>query len=257
MITNFHTHTYRCKHAYGTEEDYVKAAINQGVEVLGFSDHAPFPDYDFGLRMQYSELDEYLNEIERLKGIYGDRIKLLKGLEIEYHPKYLSYYKELLEKRGLDYLALGEHTYINPQGDMKNIFFADSTKDYVDYASAVCEAVKTGLFAFVAHPDIMFINELQWDKNCEKACDMIIDCAEENNIILEFNANGLRREKRDYPDGNRYPYPHKAFWEKVSGRNIRVIIGSDCHIAEQINDNYVQLAKEMTKELNLNVIDTI
>lgn len=257
MITNFHTHTCRCKHAQGTEEDYVKAAINQGVQILGFSDHAPFPDYDYGLRMKYDELDDYLGELERLNNVYGDKIKILKGLEIEYHPKYLSYYRELLEKRGLDYLALGEHTYINSHGIMNNIFFADSTKDYVSYASAVCEAIKTGLFTFVAHPDIMFINDLKFDDNCEKACNMIIDCAEENNMILEFNANGLRREKRMYPDGNRYPYPHKAFWEKVSERNIRVLIGSDNHQPEQVNDSYVQLAREMAKNLKLNVIDTI
>lgn len=257
MITNFHTHTYRCMHAQGTEEDYVKAAINQGVEILGFSDHAPFPDHDFGLRMKYDELDDYLNELERLKGIYGDKIKILKGLEIEYLTKYLSYYKELLEKRGLDYLALGEHTYVNPQGELKNIFFAESTDDYVNYASAVCEAIETGLFAFVAHPDIMFINDYDWDDNCEKACDMIIDCAEKNNIILEFNANGLRREKRMYPGGVRYPYPHKNFWEKVSKRNIRVLIGSDNHQPEQVNDSYVQLARELTKNLELNVIETI
>lgn len=257
MITNFHTHTYRCMHAQGTEEDYVKAAINQGVQILGFSDHAPFPDHDFGLRMKYDDLDDYLNELERLNNVYGDKIKILKGLEIEYHPKYLSYYKELVENRGLDYLALGEHTYINSHGIMNNIFFADSTKDYVSYANAVCEAIKTGLFAFVAHPDIMFINDFDLDDNCEKACNMIIDCAEKNDMILEFNANGLRRNKRMYPDGVRYPYPHKTFWEKVSGRNIRVLIGSDNHQPEQVNDSYVQLAREMAKDLELNVIETI
>ena len=53
MRTNFHTHTYRCKHAGGTEQDYVLAAINQEVSILGFSDHAPYPDDRFGLRMDF------------------------------------------------------------------------------------------------------------------------------------------------------------------------------------------------------------
>ncbi len=42
--TNYHTHTKRCMHAEGTEADYVKAALNACLDVLGFSDHGPFPD---------------------------------------------------------------------------------------------------------------------------------------------------------------------------------------------------------------------
>ena len=35
--TNYHTHTARCMHACGSDEDYVRAAIANGYEVLGFS----------------------------------------------------------------------------------------------------------------------------------------------------------------------------------------------------------------------------
>ena len=41
MKANFHTHTTRCGHASGTDEDYVRAALAQGFGVLGFSDHVP------------------------------------------------------------------------------------------------------------------------------------------------------------------------------------------------------------------------
>jgi len=53
MKTNYHTNTQRCRHAQGSEEDYVKSALAAGVELLGFSDHAPFPDRDFGLSSSY------------------------------------------------------------------------------------------------------------------------------------------------------------------------------------------------------------
>ena len=43
MKVNLHTHTYRCGHAEGTEEEYVLAAIENGYVKLGFSDHTPFP----------------------------------------------------------------------------------------------------------------------------------------------------------------------------------------------------------------------
>ena len=43
MIVNYHTHTTRCNHASGTEKEYVEAAIETGLKVLGFSDHTPYP----------------------------------------------------------------------------------------------------------------------------------------------------------------------------------------------------------------------
>ncbi|MFV0479993.1 MAG: PHP domain-containing protein [Anaerorhabdus sp.] len=45
---NFHTHTYRCKHAIGRDEEYVIEAIKAGVKVLGFSDHMPFRNVSLG-----------------------------------------------------------------------------------------------------------------------------------------------------------------------------------------------------------------
>ena len=53
--TNYHTHTKRCMHAEGTEADYVKAALDAGLDVLGFSDHGPFPDNRFDSRMPYAD----------------------------------------------------------------------------------------------------------------------------------------------------------------------------------------------------------
>ena len=43
MLTNYHTHTARCGHAEGTEEEYILTALRCGFKVLGFSDHTPGP----------------------------------------------------------------------------------------------------------------------------------------------------------------------------------------------------------------------
>lgn len=39
---NLHSHTYRCHHAKGTDEEYVLSAIKNGYTEMGFSDHAPY-----------------------------------------------------------------------------------------------------------------------------------------------------------------------------------------------------------------------
>ena len=80
MQANYHTHTYRCRHAgqWGDEE-YVQAALASGYRVLGFSDHTPWPYrsgfLNPGVRMPLPELPEYLASIRldlerQLENIY-------------------------------------------------------------------------------------------------------------------------------------------------------------------------------------------
>ena len=40
--TNYHTHTYLCRHATGTIDDYINRAIELGYTDIGISDHCPF-----------------------------------------------------------------------------------------------------------------------------------------------------------------------------------------------------------------------
>ena len=55
LISNYHTHTYRCGHALPNPDiDYVKKAISLGYKNLGFSDHAPFKGvYHPSMRMSF------------------------------------------------------------------------------------------------------------------------------------------------------------------------------------------------------------
>ena len=68
---NYHTHTARCNHASGADREYVEAAIQEGVKVLGFSDHAPylFPNTDYYsvFRMKTNELFEYAESVRSLQ----------------------------------------------------------------------------------------------------------------------------------------------------------------------------------------------
>ena len=257
MKLNYHTHTQLCRHAFGTTEEYVQSALKNGLGVLGFSDHAPFPEKDFGYRMLYDELTGYKNEIDRLKAEYHEKMTIYCGLEIEYLPCKDDYYVKLKDKIsgfGFDYLAMGEHFYGEKTDSTKNIFFASSTDDYVEYAEYISRGLSTGLFSFLAHPDIMFYNDFAFDSNCRKACDIILTAVEKNNVPVEFNANGLRREKKIYPDGKRHPYPYLPFWEIIRGSNIRVIIGADSHTPDQVRDSDVEQAYEICDRMNLNVI---
>ena len=78
MKANYHTHTARCGHATGTDEDYVLAAIEQGFDELGFSDHVPWPYQNGfshpGVRMSVLQLSQYLNSVRELAERYRDQL---------------------------------------------------------------------------------------------------------------------------------------------------------------------------------------
>ncbi len=40
-MIDYHIHTNRCGHADGEASDYVRAAINCGLDEIGFNDHLP------------------------------------------------------------------------------------------------------------------------------------------------------------------------------------------------------------------------
>ena len=126
---NYHTHTALCLHADGMEIDYAREALSARLDVLGFSDHAPFPDNRFDLRMRYRELDPYLQRIAGLKNRFHGRLKILAGLEIEYCPDMLPYYRDLCSRKQLDYLILGQHYFTDSSGALVNTFRCPADSD--------------------------------------------------------------------------------------------------------------------------------
>ena len=242
MRTNYHTHTYRCHHASGTEEDYIIEGIEKNLKVLGFSDHGPFYDNRYGLRMDYCDLKEHIELLKHLREKYKEKIQIKIGLEIEYDPRENDFYKKLYDEYNLDYLVLGQHFFMSRNGKMKNIYEIENTLDFIDYANSIVSAMDSGFL---------------WDENCEKACDIIINGALERDFLLEFNANGLRRGMSMFKNGKGYAYPNAKFFEKLSKTNVKVVINSDCHEPKQLFDSYMDLAHKMCKDLKLNVIEKI
>ena len=92
-MQNFHTHTYRCHHAKGTDRDYVdaiEAAIKAGYTEIGFSDHVPYPfptEYYSDFRMEPDKTEDYVNSIRTLQKEYKDKITIRLGFEVEYFSK--------------------------------------------------------------------------------------------------------------------------------------------------------------------------
>ena len=161
-------------------------------------------------------------------------------------------------KQQTDYLILAQH-YIEIDGKFKDAFHFTKPEQLNVYASCIEEALATKLFAILAHPDVFMTLYPRWDEACEAATRQIAQAALDNDVILEVNANGLRRGKQTYQDGVRYPYPSEKFWSIIANEfpTVKVIVNSDCHNPAYLNDEYMQMARDMAKRLNLNVIERL
>ena len=77
MRTNYHTHTTRCLHATGSDEEFVLSAIKGGYQELGFSDHTPWKyhtDYVSDIRMTPEQLPGYVERPDQHQNRTGMRI---------------------------------------------------------------------------------------------------------------------------------------------------------------------------------------
>jgi len=257
MLTNYHTHHNRCRHAKGQIEDYVEEAVKNGYVEIGMSCHAPYEKFpELGTRrMRYEDLDIYFKDIENVQKKYP-QIKVLKALECEYFPKVHGYIESLIEKT--DYLILAQH-YIEYDDKFEDAFHFNNPRQLEVYVDRIEEGIKTGFFQIVAHPDVFMSIYPEWDIMCENVAHRIAKAANKYDVILEVNANGLRRGLKSFKDGERYPYPSEKFWEIISKHypQTKVLVNSDCHNPKHLNDEYMKMAREMAKRLNLNVLERL
>ncbi len=256
QLTNYHTHTYRCHHATGTAVDYARAAVQRGFSILGISDHSPLPDNRWPeVRMQMGALSGYIDEIETAAARYRG-IMILKGLECEYAPEYSSFYAdELLGRYRCDYLIGGAH-YFPVTGGWIGCYSAEDTKKNLHaYSDYIINSIQSGLFAFIAHPDLFGNFYLKWDEETISCSRAILDAASQADVALEINGYGYRKSMIMADGMLRRRYPLDRFWELAKDYDVSVIINSDAHRPEDL-DSFGDAA-ELAERHSLRIITDI
>lgn len=247
----YHTHTSRCGHAIGKDEEYVLSAINNGIKVLGFSDHVFLPNlpriYHRGGQIKF---DDYLASIRHLKEKYKDQIEIHIGLECEYHPMFKSFFEKILKDGIVEYLILGQHYLIDDKDPTSwklynNIY--DDHQSAQRYVRETLEAMETGLFIYLAHPDLYVTMFNHWDEKCVEYAHALCKKAKELDMPIELNINGLHWNHDD-----RLKYSYKEFFKIASSYHNKVIIGYDSHRPTDFNrDETLNTLLEWIDELHL------
>lgn len=234
MKANYHSHTPRCQHAKGTEEEYVLSAIEGGFDVLGFSDHTPnhyATGYVSGMRMHEDELPDYVAKVRAAGEKYRDRIRVLCALECEYFPDQIGWILEKKEQYGLDYLILGNHFDTTDDRNVPGggFYFGGSTtpEQLRRYTEMTIRGMETGAYLYVAHPDVVLSQYPEFDGHAKDLAREICRAAKALDMPLEYNLLGCLYWGKGRFKG--LGYPCAKFWEVAAEEGVKCILGVDAH----------------------------
>ena len=251
MIANYHTHTPRCNHAWGKEEEYVNCALEAGLQILGFSDHTPyvFPgDYYSRFRMRPEQLEDYVSAVLKVRSQFQGQIEIPLGLELEYYPAHLPNLLPLLKDQPLDYLILGQHFVSHEIGDHYSGFPTADKHILERFCNQVIDAMHSGLFTYFAHPDILNYagdDRRFWQEQIRRICREAKQCG----IPLEINLLGMLELKH---------YPNNFFWEIAAEEGCDVILGRDAHEPKQLlMTEYEDHGLSIVKNYGLHLLHTV
>ena len=245
MNYNLHTHTYLCGHASGTPEEYIQKAIKCGIKHLGFSDHAPmrFPGSEkITTRMKPSDAPGYVAHLRELREKYKDQIHLHIGFEMEYYPSYFAEELQAAKDIGIEYLILGQH-FSHEEGSGYQYVTAPiaNEDDLKEHVAQVVEGIHSGVFTYVAHPDIFHFtgDPVLYQQEMRKICT----ASTKYNVPLEINLLGIRDHRN---------YPNPLFWQIAGEEKCPVVFGFDSHDVENVYDRTsLEQAKDMVRKYHL------
>ena len=258
-MKNYHSHTARCGHAWGTDDEFIQAAIEAGYTTLGFSEHSPWPfadgyqEIDARQRIPMEGLESYLADMQELKEKYKDRIQIKIALECEYFSQYFDWLQSIRPR--LDYLLLGVHCA--QQDEHLTHYFAryNTAEQIMEYTRCAIAGMESGLFAYLAHPDLCLADNTQYDDVCKEAVHSICRKAKELDIPLEYNLYGVDKQGRGRQKG--MGYPCNIFWETAAEYGCRAIIGVDAHRPVHFNHQRHLTARDYLISLGLKLTEEI
>lgn len=240
---DLHNHTTLCNHATGTMEEYIQRAIELGIDVFGFSEHAPMKNFEDGYRLVLEKKSLYENSVKQLQEKYKDDIKILLGYEVDFIDG--DFILDEIINSKVDYL-IGSVHYINDWGFdnpefIKEYEKRDINQIWCDYFDAVTLMAKSGKFDIVGHLDLIKVFKYLPTQDIRQIAKNAMQAIKASNMVLEINSAGLRK-----PIGEQYP--SMQLLQMAYEMDIPITFSSDAHSIEQVGFEYetvVFIAKQI------------
>jgi histidinol-phosphatase (PHP family) len=217
-------------------ESYIERAIELGIDIYGFSEHAPM-DFDEHYRLNFSEMQAYENDVKRLQKKYANNIKILLGYEVDYVKGHID--ARVLNSE-VDYL-IGSVHFLDKWGFDNPEFIdeyqkRDINQVWQEYFNAIKSMAKTGHFDIVGHLDLIKVFKFMPKKDIRFIAEPALKAIKTSNMVIELNSAGLRKPVKEI-------YPSTKLLEICYELDIPITFSSDAHAIGQVGFKYNETKK--------------
>ncbi len=234
--TDYHIHS-NYSDGKASPEEFVKAALQAGLNEIGFSEHLNLFYNDLSWCIDHSRVNEYIKHIDLLKNS-TDEIIVRTGFEVDYFiGREIETYNYLSPLK-LDYIIGSVHYMGDSTVDNGREFYngKDIDRLYIDYFDIVCEAISSGLFDFIAHLDLIKIFGFKYSRDPEPLYRHLAEKMARHYVALEINTNGKNKPVGEY-------YPDIRFLHLFKEAGVPVCVNSDAHYPARVGENFDDVYK--------------
>ncbi|ASB50554.1 histidinol-phosphatase [Alkalitalea saponilacus] len=252
--SNYHGHSFYCDGRKAPEE-YIPAALEQGMKIIGFSCHAPVP-FETGWTMPKDKLPQYLLDIEQLQSKNFNGLLVLKSLEVDYIPDIAGPLHPDILSAKLDYVVgsihyvdqfpSGQHWSIDNSNEefeqgIAEVFNGNVKSAVTRYFHLQMEMLRYQPPSIIGHMDKIRMHNVvkqHFNEDDDWYVELVRETmlmAKDKNVIVEINTKYFAKNGLLFPD-------HKHFkW--MFENDIPVTINSDAHDPEKLTSGFSQVAK--------------
>jgi histidinol-phosphatase (PHP family) len=250
MLTDYHTHTYRCGHAVGTMREYIEAAIARGIDEIGLTDHLWLYFEELSKRnpeyaMPEEDYPGHYAEMLALRDEFRGRIEVRVSVEADYIEGREKELLAILGRFDFDYVLGSVHFmdgWLMDHADFAHRFREERVAEiYRRYYDRLRKAIRLGCFDLLAHFDLPKKFGFLPEEDLSAVVAETLDAVAENNVAIEISSAGLRK-----PIGE--IYPARAILREMRRRDIPVSFSSDAHAPEEIGAGYDRLIEMARSE---------
>lgn len=220
---SYHTHTV-FSDGHNTIEEMLDRAEELGWREIGISDHLivhknitrsrSFPRwmnspnnhvYRTGFVAAAEDFARHAENVRR--AARGRRLKVKVGAEVDWfvYDGWEEEFAAFRKESGLDYYISGNHFLQPSEGeilDIKDLSLLagpEREKALKNHFAAICRAIESGVFAFIAHVDYIRKSEFCPDEAFWQEKMKVVDCLEKCKTATELSSKGLRKRGDFYP----------------------------------------------------------
>ncbi len=248
---DYHVHESYSSDARGSlVEDYIKVAEQRGIEEIAFTTHEIITGQYSYFGVQLEEVQQYIDNIHRLDETTP--VKLLVGLEVDYFSEAERQLEKLVDEYPFDFILgsthfIGEYD-VGSRKDAPAYFggrpLLEATRDYFRFW---IQAVESGLFDSMAHPDYWrrFLHLIRPEPADISEYGLVVEAVDalvSYDVGIEVNSSGRRHE-------HGIQYPIHEFLELAHEAGLkRITLGSDSHVPDTLG-YWLPEAVDLLKEI--------